>query len=64
MGYFNYHAKVKRKINNGELISFVFFDKWKDISPALVLYFSDGTKYPIREHKFDEYIALIKKSDK
>lgn len=59
MAYFNYHAKVKQKILSGQLESFKVVDKHNSISPALVLYFSDGKAYPIREHKWDEYFEFI-----
>ena len=60
MGYFNYHAKVQRKIKNGELIKFEIVDEHNGIKPAMLLYFSDGTVMPIREHMFDEYLKLLK----
>lgn len=59
MSYFNYHAKAKNKINSGKLTKFEIVDKWNNISPALVLYFSDGEVMPIREHKWQEYLNLI-----
>ena len=59
MGYYSYHSKVMSKIKKGELSRFEFVDSYKDISPCLLLYFVDGSKYPIREHMFDEYIKLL-----
>ena len=59
MGYFNYHAKIKNKIKNGELEKFEITDEYNGIKPALVLYFDDGKVFPIREHRFDEYLKLL-----
>lgn len=61
MGYFNYHSKVMNKIKKGELKSFEFVDEYNNISPCLVLSFKDGSKFPIREHMFDDYIKLLGK---
>ena len=61
MSYFNYHSKVMNKIKKGELKYFEFVDEYNNISPCLVLFFKDGSKYPIREHKFDDYIKLLGK---
>lgn len=60
MGYFNYHAKIKNKIKNGELERFEFVDEYNAIKPALLLYFKDGKVFPIREHMFDEYFEILK----
>ena len=59
MGYFSYHKKVQNKIKNNELSSFEIVDEYHNISPCLILYFSDGTSYPIRDYMFDEYLKLI-----
>ncbi len=59
MGYFNYHAKAKNLIKQGHLTNFEFVEEYNKISPALVLYFEDGSKMPIREHRFAEYVLLI-----
>ena len=47
MGYFNYHAKIKNKIKNGELEKFEFVDEYNNIKPALVLHFCDGKVFPM-----------------
>jgi len=62
MPFFNYHATVKRLINEGKLIDYYFTERYKNISPALVLVFDDHTHpiMPIREHRFDEYIRILK----
>lgn len=51
-----YHAKIKQRINNGELTSFEFVDQYKKIKPCLLLYFKTFPYVkPIREHRFKEY---------
>ena len=32
--YFNYHAKVKKMIENGEAIEYEFLENYHNISPA------------------------------
>lgn len=55
-----YHNKIKQRIKNGELINFEFVDKYKNISPCLLLHFSTEPYIkPIREHRFDEYCLLL-----
>ena len=56
-----YHNKIKQRIKNGELVSFEFVEKYKNISPCLVLYFkTEPFTRPIREHRFSEYRQLLK----
>lgn len=59
--YYNYHGIIKRKIKEGLLVGYEFTDSYKGIGKALVLYFSDGTKKPIRERHFLEYLIIINK---
>lgn len=60
MSYFNYHAKAKKLIEEGHCIGADFVESWNNISPALVLYFDNSPPMPIREHRFEEYITLLK----
>lgn len=60
MPYFNYHAKAKNLIKGGHLVKFEIVEKWGNISPALVLYFDNNRPMPIRSHRFDEYMELLK----
>ena len=60
MSYFNYHARAKKLIKNGELLYYTIVENYNNISPALVLYFKNHKPMPIREHKFDEYLELLK----
>ena len=62
--YFNYHAKVKKMIAQVGVEKFEFVQEYNNISPALLIYFEDGSVMPIREHKFLEYVALIDKNEK
>ena len=59
MSYFNYHAKAKNNIKQGNLVSFKIKNKWNNISPALVLYFSNIPPMPIRYYAWEEYFSLI-----
>lgn len=59
MGYFNYHAKAKKLIENGDLLKYEFVDDWNGIKPALVLYFKNDRPMPIREHRWEEYLLII-----
>ncbi len=63
MSYFNYHATAKKLIAEGKLKGYYFTDRYKNISPALVLIFDDYAHpvMPIREHRFDEYMQLLKR---
>ena len=54
MPYFNYHAKIKKLILNGQLERYQFFDK-----PALVLYFKNNPPMPIRSYRWEEYIPYL-----
>ena len=60
MGYFNYHAKAQNLIKSGHCVKAQVVEKYKDISPALVLYFDNNIPMPIRLHRFDEYFELLK----
>ena len=58
--YFSYHNKAKQLIKQGHLIDFFFANKYNSISPALVLVFDNHIPMPIREHKWQEYLNIIK----
>ncbi|MDO4229931.1 MAG: hypothetical protein Q4C98_08960 [Capnocytophaga sp.] len=59
-----YHNKIKQRINNGELIKYEFVERYKNITPCLLLYFSTAPYIrPIRVHRFSEY-KLILESEK
>lgn len=63
MTYFNYHAKAQNLIKAGHCVKAEIVEKYKDISPALVLYFDNHIKMPIRSYRFDEYLELLKRND-
>ncbi|ATA73469.1 MULTISPECIES: hypothetical protein [Capnocytophaga] len=55
-----YHNKIKQRINNGELIKYEFVEKYKNISPCLLLYFrTEPFVRPVREHRFEEYKQIL-----
>jgi len=57
-----YHNTIKRRINNKELISFEYVDKYKKIEPCLLLFFDTEPRVrPIRKHRFNEYEHLLNK---
>lgn len=56
--------RLKKKIAQVGVEKFEFVQEYNNISPALLIYFKDGSVMPIREHKFLEYVALIDKNEK
>ncbi|MGN1223373.1 MAG: thermostable hemolysin delta-VPH [Christensenellales bacterium] len=59
MSYFNYHAKAKKLIKNGELDYYTICDEYNGIRPALVLFFKTNKPMPIRKERFGEYLPLL-----
>ena len=57
--YYNYHAVAKRLIREGELVDFRRVERWGNIAPAFVLFFTDHRPMPIREERVAEYTELI-----
>ena len=57
--YFNYHAKAKRLIAQGQATKYEFVENWNGIKPALVIFFKTTPPIPIRTHKWGEYIPLL-----
>lgn len=60
MPYYNYHAIAKRLINDNHLIAVTVFSDYKNIRPALVLYFDNHRPIPIRDYMWDEYLDKIR----
>ena len=55
-----YHNKIKQRIKNNELKSYEYVDKYKLISPCLILHFITEPKIrPIRESRFKEYEVIL-----
>ena len=55
-----YHNKIKQRVANNELLKYEYVDKYKNISPCLILYFETEPHIrPIREHKFKEYEMIL-----
>lgn len=63
MAYFNYHARAQKLIRSGHCVKAEIVEQYKDIGPALILYFDNHTPIPIREYRFDEYLPLLKRYD-
>ena len=61
MPYYNYHATVKRLIAEGKLLEYSFVDRYRNIAPALLLFFDDAKHpvMPIREERWEEYYPLL-----
>lgn len=57
--YFNYHAKIKKLISQGEFVRFEIVDNYSGIKPAMILYFKNHPPMPVREHRFDEYLKIF-----
>ena len=56
-----YHNKIKQRIKNKELVGYEYVERYKNISPCLLLHFDTDPKIrPIREHRFKEYEELLK----
>lgn len=55
-----YHAKIKQRINSGELTGFEFVDEYNKIKPCLLLYFKTFPYLkPIREYRWPEYKEIL-----
>lgn len=60
-----YHNTIKQRISNNEFVRYEYVDKYKSISPCLLLHFSTEPKIrPIRKHKFKEYEKIFKEISK
>lgn len=57
--YFNYHAKIKKLINQGELVKFEIVENYHGIKPAMILHFKNNPPMPVREYRFEEYLNII-----
>jgi hypothetical protein len=59
---YSYHNRIKQRINNDELINYEYVERYKNISPCLLLHFNTEPKVrPIKEHRFLEYQDFFKK---
>ncbi|BAX81054.1 hypothetical protein ALGA_2742 [Labilibaculum antarcticum] len=60
-----YHNTIKQRISNSEFVGYEYVEKYKNISPCLLLHFSTEPKIrPIRKHKFKEYEKILKEIPK
>jgi hypothetical protein len=58
--YYNYHAKAMNLITEGHLVNYQLMPKWNKIENALVLFFDNCKPMPIRPHRHEDYLKLIK----
>lgn len=55
-----YHNRIKQRISNNELLDYEYVDKYKKITPCMLLHFYTEPKVrPIRKHRFEEYEKLF-----
>lgn len=59
MGYYNYHAMIKRRLRSGESFNAEIKYVYNGISPVMIIEFCDKV-YPIREYRFEEYFAIFR----
>ena len=59
MSYFNYHAKIKNLVKNGDCIGVSLLYKYNHIKPAMVFYFKSHNPMNVRDYRWDEYLHLI-----
>ncbi|MBE7082759.1 MAG: thermostable hemolysin delta-VPH [Clostridiales bacterium] len=57
--HFNYHAKIKKIIQEDIVVKIEVLSEYHNISPCMLLHFKNHPPMPIREHKWDDYIALL-----
>lgn len=58
---YTYHNRIRQRIRNGELTGWHFTDNYPHIGQALVLKFSTYPHVrPIRPHRWEEYMELLK----
>ena len=62
--YYSYHNMISKKIKEGRLIKYEYMERYKNISPVLLLYFNDGSIYPVREYAWFKYNKYLKEVDK
>ena len=57
--YYSYHNLIKHKIKEGKLIKIEYIESYKQLGRILMIYFNDGSKYPIREYAWYLYKEII-----
>ena len=56
-----YHNIIKKRIKNGELVSYEYIENYKNIGECLLLHFNTYPfERPIRPHKYTEYEKILK----
>lgn len=55
-----YHNRILQRIQNGEMVAYQYVDRYKDITPCLLLHFkTEPFVRPIRSHRFEKYEQLF-----
>lgn len=57
--YYSYHNYLKSKIKKIKIDKIEYFESYKNLGKVMIIYFKDGTKYPIREYAWYLYKDLI-----
>lgn len=61
--YYNYHSRIRQRIDNGELIDHYWTLCYPRIGEALVLVFkTEPFKRPIRPHSYERYPEFCEKN--
>jgi hypothetical protein len=56
-----YHGRILQRIKNKEMVKYEYVEKYKNISPCLLIHFDTEPKIrPIREHRFKQYEEIFK----
>jgi hypothetical protein len=60
MSHYSYHARLKQRIKNGELVAIL-----EEKEPfALRFFFKDGKSMPIRAYRVPEYMEIAEVREK
>ena len=60
MSWYNYHGRIRKRIEAGELRCCEFVTDYPRIGECLVLYFNtEPMKRPIRPHRYQQYQTEI-----
>ncbi|NCA68405.1 MAG: thermostable hemolysin delta-VPH [Clostridia bacterium] len=60
MAYYNYHGRITALIKEKHLIRYELLEVYNKISPCIMLHFDNHRPMPIRAHRFEYYLELIK----
>ncbi len=61
MAYYDYHGRIKKRIQNGELVGATHVLNYKGIGDCMVLMFKTYPEFrPIRPHRYEEYRQILR----